>query len=1301
MKKIRMQLFAGLALACVCSVSAAAETATFSFPCAGRTAVTYADRLEVTPLDAGATNFTVEVARRPVRGKGGAVEMKAVKPFCHFLPERVVNVAPWAHVTVSSKGELSRGFRPTPGQNVPESLVDGRVNETKNFAFAKREKPPTEQDPEWVVLDWPRAIPVSGLFVMTGVWESFPRHERVFVEAYAGAGDPRIDAAATSWRTLAGTWSPEPQNELANFRCWRSWTAAEPATARALRLRFTGGGWNLHGRKCEIPVPGLGEIAVLMPWTKPGAPLRRAKGEGAAIDFEMPFAGAATIQVRDAKGRVVANPVTDVAFGAGRQTATWDLTDIDGAPVLEPGVYTWRGVAIPPLEVNYRYCYYPVGIPPDRRPWMTEDKTGGWLADHDPPRGVVRDGDDMWLNAWAEYGDSVIRTDIDMKKKWGETRFWLAVPQEICVDDGFAYGYSQAGWNGTDEEIIRIDPRHGYQNRKVFLKKNPPPEKGKKATNFFAVTVSGFQVVGDLAFVALGVENRVCVYDISKGNAGPYRPFSWATVNTQFEELKPVLVKEIALAAPGRLRRYGKDKLLTTSGADVVTIDLKTFAVEKLFATGIDAKILGCGVGDDGTIWVGAGEPLHQVFGFDARGRRVQTLGKPGKRRVGRWDNDDLEEPAGVEVDAKGRVWVAEHTQWEKRVSVWDPKTARCVRQVLGPTQYGGDGCIDPEDETRLFYRGLEMKRDLRTGEVTPVNLVYRPDDPSLPRLSDGDYPSYCFRAEGKLWFTSYQPPHGHPQCVLWQHQGDRVRPVAAVGAVRGITNAVPSLVAAPGTLYAWTDLNADGKIDADEVKTRVLTVDGKPIPGLGVGWNWRMNERFELACMTDIYQKGRMVYFRPTGRTPQGYPVYDVPAETKPGLLQTQGVQTDAKGNVIALGKTVSSLTPEGVERWRYRNQWPGLHAGHATTAAGNEPGVLIAPTRMWGVVPTAGEAGEVAAFNSNLGCSYLMTADDGLYLGRIFRDQRVAATVWNMNGVPDARTMAETSLYDEHFGGTFERVRGADGRFHYYYVVGKGQCGVVELTGLDGVKRLKGGTFEVTAEMIAAAQARAVREAAKKNEAKVAAIPKADAAGAWKRAKETVVYDGIRLAYDATNLYVRSAKDDPLAPFANKGANPFELFKTGDTLEVMLRTRAKKSAKGLQPGDKRILVSEFEGKPVVVLYDYKAPGAPAAGRVAFSSPWRTAWVDRVAVLDGAKVSVRRAGARVEVEAAIPWAQIGFDPAKLPETLGDVGRVNSDASGTRAASRAYWSNKNTAIMSDLPTEVLSEPDLWGTFRFE
>ena len=1282
--------------------------AVFTFPVEGRTAVTYSDKLEVVPLKADAREFRTEVAERPRKDADGRVTMKAEKPFCTFLPQRAVNIAPMAHVTVSSKGELSRGFRPTPGQNIPESLVDEKVNRTKNFEFAKRETPPTDADPEWIVLDWRHPVPIVGLFILTGVHESFPRHDRVHVEAYAGTGDPRTDSAADSWRELKGEWSPEPKNELANFACWRSWTADAEFGALAIRLRFTGGGWALRGQKCETPVPGLGEIAVLAPWTKPEPP-RRAREKGFAdIPFAMPFDGSATIQIRDADGRVVANPVTDIAYPSGDATARWDLTDIDGNLVLKPGAYTWRGIAVPPLEVEYRYAYYPLGLPDDRRAWPTEDKTGGWLADHDPPRGVVRDGDDMWLNSWAEYGDSVIRTDLDMRKKWGETRFWIAVPQEICVDGGFLYGYSQAGWNGTDEEIVRIDPRQGYQSRKVFLKKNPPLEK-KDEDSFWNVSVSGFQVVGDTAFVSLGTENRICVYDISKGNAADYRPFTWDAVHTQFDEWKPVLAKEISLPSPGRLRRYGKDRLVTTSGADVMTVDLKTFAVKRLFSTGIDAKILGCGVGDDGTVWVGAGEPLHQVFGFDAKGRRVQTLGKPGKRRIGRWDDDDLEEPAGVEVDARGRVWVAEHTHWEKRVSVWDPRTAKCVRQVLGPTQYGGDGCIDPEDETRLFYRGLEMRRNPRTGEVKPVNLIYRPDAPEYPRFALSDYPSYCFRAKGKLWFTSYQHPHGHPMCVLWRHTGERVTPVAAVGAVvtfsdafRGkgnVADILPGVRNEPGLLFAWTDLNGNGAIEADEVKTRALVHGGKPIPGLGVGWNWRMNERFEVACMTDFDRLGRMVYFRPSGFTPAGNPVYEVPAETTDGLVGTPGMMTDSKGNVIALGNPLKSLTPDGVERWRYRNDWPGLHAGHRTTAAGNEPGVLIAPTRMWGIVKTDGGAGEVAAFNSNFGCSYLMTADDGLYVARVFRDQRVAATVWNMNCVPDPKTMAETSLYEEHFGGTFERVKGADGRHHYYYIVGKGHCGVVELKGLDGVRRLKGGTLTVTPERTAEASARFAAAAAKKLEAKLAKVPRADAKGDWKRSPE--IFDGIRLATDGRSLLVHSEKYDDYAPFENKGSNPVELFKSGDTLEVMLRTKAAKSAKGLQPGDKRLLVSVFSGKPVAVLYDYRAPDARPSERTGFSSPWRTVYVDRVSVLEAAKIEVNRSGTFVTVDAAIPLDALGLDPKGMRETRGDVGRVNSDATGTRAVSRTYWSNKATSIMSDLPSETLSDPDLWGTFAFE
>jgi len=63
--------------------------------------------------------------------------------------------------------------------------------------------------------------------------------------------------------------------------------------------------------------------------------------------------------------------------------------------------------------------------------------------------------------------------------------------------------------------------------------------------------------------------------------------------------------------------------------------------------------------------------------------------------------------------------------------------------------------------------------------------------------------------------------------------------------------------------------------------------------------------------------------------------------------------------------------------------------------------------------------------------------------------------------------------------------------------------------------------------------------------------------------------------------------------------------------------------------------------------------------------------------------------------------ASIHFDPAQLKEIRGDVGRVESDESATRVLRRTYCSNKNTQIMSNLPTEAGVQPGLWGVFRFE
>ncbi|MDX9866756.1 MAG: hypothetical protein RBT78_02410 [Kiritimatiellia bacterium] len=1263
-------------------------------------------RLRVRPLPAEAPVRAVrlELPAKLTRFPSGGVSNCAALPFVTALPFRAVNVAPEATVTVSSADKLSSGFQPKPWLNRPETLNDGFVDAGKNFATAPRDAAITAEAPEWLMMSWDQPQSVRLLGLLRG------KHEKgigqAVVEAYAGEGDPRFATGASGWRVLPGEWTAEGA-----FRSLSLFDFGRTVTTRGLRLRITGG----------VKQAGVGELLALRDLGKEPVPARQDRDNGTApITFAIPGPGKVTIQVRDAQGQVVANPVTGVGFPSGTHTVRWKLDDVTGGPVLKPGRYAWRGLYVPGLKVDYRYTYYP--FPLAQVAWQTPDRSGGWLADHEPPRTICRVGDRLWLGAFAEAGDSIVEADADANKLWGIDRIWVAIPSEICGDGGFYYGFCEGGWIGDNQAIIQIDART-KASRKIFQRET------NRKTPFFSSKVSGFQVVGTRAFVSFGSTNLIQVFDIAKGLAGPWRGFGWDVAYKQFEDQKPVLVKEIALPSPGRLRKYGVGKLVTTSGKDLVTLDLATCAVEPL-VSGRLRNPLGLGVDAQGNLFVGEGEPLHQVFGYAPDGRVIATLGKPGRRETGPFDVDNLEEPYGVEVGPDGRVWVMEHTHFTKRVSLWDPKTQRCVKAVYGPTQYGGDGCIDPADENRLFYKGMEFRRDPKSGTVTPVKLLYRPDTARLARFAEGDYPSYAFRARGggwfareRLWFTSYMHPHGHPSLVLWQDKGDHVQPVAALGSAFALRAAFgepevnrrqdrqawsdPSFLtnhvagySPDRRFFTWTDLNDDGNVQPAELKFGKLEYEGKLLNGASAGWTWRMNRAFETAANAG---EGRMVFFRPSGFSRHGYPLYDVPAETFAG--SGESLMPDGGGNAIVLGGPLTSVAPDGTVRWRYRNDWPGLHAGHRTTARGDEPGVLIAPTRIWGIVPVNRELGEVVSFNSNLGCTYLMTADDGLFIDRVFRDQRVGL-LWNSPTPPAPDVLAETSLYDEHFGGIFQKIRGNDGRDRYTYVCGKNHCSVVELTGLDKVRRLAGGVFEVTPAQIAAAQEQRQRAALRTAQPKIYNVHRVTdgrvkvngRADEWPGGERI---DGFALAYDAANLYVLYQGRDDRATFENKGVNPLELFKTGDVLDVMLQTRRGLDVRRTEagPGDIRLSFAMFEGEPRCVLYDFKAPGFQGQ-RVPFSSPWRTVWCDRAAILKEAQVAVTRRGQEVVLEAAVPLEAIGLDPAALGETRGDVGRVLSDQTGTRAASRVYWANKNTVIMSDLPSEAALQPNLWGLFRF-
>ncbi len=1241
------------------------------------------------------------------RATTGTPSYRAALPFAMVLGFRAVNVAGQATVTVSSADKPSTGFQPIPWLNHPPTLVDGFIDERHNFFSAPRETEITVAQPEWLLLSWEQPQPLRALALLRGTDEK--GIGTATVEVYAGDGDPRFATGSAGWTALPGAWSAPSA-----FRALQFLDFGRQVMTRGLRLRTTGG----------LRQVSLGEIVALSDAGSAAALSARAPGGQVPIPLTLPGPGKLTVQIRDAKGTVIANPVAGVDYAAGPQTVYWNLEDLNGQPVLQPGTYSWRGLYVPGLSVEYKYSYHP--SPLTHVPWQTPDRSGGWLADHEPPRTICRGTDGtMWLGAFAEAGDSIVQVDADANKLWGIDRIWVAIPHEICADGEFYYGFCEGGWIGDNQAIIQIQTKT-KASRKIFQRETP--KAGAAAADPAVKTgVTGFQVIGTRAFVSFAAADTVQVFDLAKSLAGPWRGFGWDVAYKQFEEQKPLLVKEIRLPSPGRLRRYGAGKLVTTSGKDIVTIDLTSYEVTPLI-TGKLRQPLGLGVDGDGNLYVGEGEPLHQVIGFAPNGDVIATLGKPGKRAIGRFDPDDLEEPYGVEVGADGRVWVMEHTDFVKRVSLWNPKTGKCVKAVYGPTQYGGGGCIDPADESRLFYKGLEFRRDPKTGLVTPVNLIYRPDSPRFARFSPEDYPCYAFRTPGRfwfsrsqLWFTSFMWPHGHPCLVLWQYKGDHVMPVAALGSAVALRQAFGEPPAKKGDrkdeqdtsfltrhvpgyvpdqkFFTWTDLNDDGQLQAAELKFGKLEDKGQLLTTASAGWNWRMNGAFVAAANAG---NGRMLFFVPKGRSPQGYPIYDVPTATVPG--SGEALMPDAQGNAIVLGGPLTSVAPDGTVRWRYRNEWPGLHAGHLTTARGDEPGVLIAPTRIWGIVPVNRTLGEVVAFNSNLGCTYLMTAADGLYIDRVFRDQRVGL-LWNFPAPPAPEVLAETSLYDEHFGGAFQKVRGKDGKDHYYYVCGKNHCSVVELTGLDDIQRLPGGAVTVTAQQIATAQQERQRAARRTAAPKVYGVP-CVAAGAIKLDGNDAEWpaeriDGFALAYDATSLYVLFKGRDERATFQNGGANPMELFKSGDVVDVMLQTRAglDPSRTEAGPGDLRLSFSMFEGKPVCVLYDFVAPEQRGA-RLPFSSPWRTVWCDRAGILKEAQVAVTRGNGEYTLEAAVPLAAIHLAPAALGATRGDVGRVMSDQTGTQATSRVYWANKNTNIMADLPSEAGLQPNLWGLFRF-
>ncbi|NNM86954.1 MAG: hypothetical protein HKL95_00370, partial [Phycisphaerae bacterium] len=184
------------------------------------------------------------------------------------------------------------------------------------------------------------------------------------------------------------------------------------------------------------------------------------------------------------------------------------------------------------------------------------------------------------------------------------------------------------------------------------------------------------------------------------------------------------------------------------------------------------------------------------------------------------------------------------------------------------------------------------------------------------------------------------------------------------------------------------------------------------------------------------------------------------------------------------------------------------------------------------------------------------------------------------------------------------------------------------------------------------------------------------------------------IALRRDAKNLYLAYKVHEPTVPMTNGGGDWQTLFISGDCVDLMLQTDPDAIAHRHRagPGDERLLLSSFQGRPIAVLYQPVIPGAKGGVRLS------TAHFDRITRLTSAQVVIRRnvAGGYYTLEAKVPLKALHLNVQPGVNLRGDVGVVYADQSGHSRALRLYYYNHDTQMVNDLPTEATLQPDQWG-----
>ena len=810
------------------------------------------------------------------------------------------------------------------------------------------------------------------------------------------------------------------------------------------------------------------------------------------LTIDLPKAGLTTVVIDDANGNRVRNLIAETLLPAGKTTLTWDgydegirsqgsddvwMRDLTRRRVA-PGVYTVRALVHDHLALRYQFSVNSPGTPP----WKMADGSGAWLADHAPagdvlhlpsgtkaPNGLgpVRF---IICSSAGETGDAFVWFDESMKRLFGiNTGFWGGThlardpgPKAIPYVSAYTFisGERDPDNNTMEVRAIKTDGEIVPAAKITF-----PMELKKTVLTQFKTPAEAYGTDGLAAY------NGIVVFSITRQDRVVF-----ADARTQ------KIRGEDTVSSPRGMAFDKAGNLFVISGTQIVKYtpnlaSAKLGSPSPIVTAGLEAprRVM---LSADGTIYVSDGGASHQVKIFTADGRLLRAIGKPGGPQLGAYDSDKFSYPSGITLDDKGRLWVTEAENAPRRLSAWDPTTGTLVREIFGPSQYGGGGKLDPDDLTRLYMdpawssAGVEWKLDWAAGAARPTDIFWRPDEPDMETMPNTVPETVISRGGFHFLVDCYNDYLRYNQdrgVGIWRLDGDGIaRPVIIIGNAADLVHNLwgiklrnrdaitaqwkdldPSTV-----MYVWCDKNGDHIAQPEEVTFRQVPSpkDGKPLTDVGLGAQ-------VLSDLSFVTTWG--IHIASPTISPEGVPIYDLSKMEFVGDPSQYSERVPAGGYVVQARITergINGSKADGTGLWSYQ------------CAEGGQlvPGLLVEPTRLMGLpaTPRTGDAGPVFAQNGDKGSTYLLTMD-GFFLQTIGGDER-CSPAWH---IPAAEVRRDMDVSGYSFGGeqfhpTFiqSSKNGA-----IYYVVGHEHSSIARLDGLESVKRLPDAKITVTSAQIA----------------------------------------------------------------------------------------------------------------------------------------------------------------------------------------------------------------------------------------